>query len=108
MSDVYTPEADSLASQRASLPQYKGKVLLIMNTAGKCGFTPQYAGPEVVYKRLHDKGLEVFDFPRNQFGKQEPGGVDEVGAFYEKNYDVSFPAFGKIDVDGSSAHPLYK
>ncbi|WP_127353047.1 redoxin domain-containing protein, partial [Enterobacter hormaechei] len=71
MSDVYAFEADSLTGQRVPLSQYKGKVLLIVNTASKCGFTPQYAGLEAVYKRLHDKGLEVLGFPCNQFGKQE-------------------------------------
>lgn len=84
MSDVYAFEADSLTGQRVPLSQYKGKVLLIVNTASKCGFTPQYAGLEAVYKRLHDKGLEVLGFPCNQFGKQEPGGEDEIGAFCER------------------------
>ena len=108
MSDVYAFEADSLTGQRVPLSQYKGKVLLIVNTASQCGFTPQYAGLEAVYKRLHDKGLEVLGFPCNQFGKQEPGGADEIGAFCEKNYGVSFPMFDKIDVNGANAHPLYK
>ncbi|AEG68127.1 glutathione peroxidase [Ralstonia solanacearum] len=108
MSDVYAFEADSLAGQRVPLSQYRGKVLLIVNTASQCGFTPQYAGLEAVYKRLNEKGLEVLGFPCNQFGKQEPGGPEEIGAFCEKNYGVSFPMFGKVEVNGSNAHPLYK
>lgn len=107
MSDVYAFEADSLTGQRVPLSQYKGKVLLIVNTASKCGFTPQYAGLEAVYKRLHDKGLEVLGFPCNQFGKQEPGDEGEISQFCELNYGVSFPLFRKIEVNGAGAHPLF-
>ena len=105
---VFDFQATSIRGEPADLASQRGKVLLIVNTASKCGFTPQYAGLEAVYKRLHDKGLEVLGFPCNQFGKQEPGGADEIGAFCEKNYGVSFPMFGKIDVNGANAHPLYK
>lgn len=108
MTDIYAFEADSLTGQRVPLSQYKGKVLLIVNTASQCGFTPQYAGLEAVYKRLHDKGLEVLGFPCNQFGKQEPGDAAQIGAFCERNFGVTFPMFAKIDVKGDHAHPLYR
>lgn len=100
--------ANSLQGSPVNLQQYLGKVLLIVNTASKCGFTPQYKGLEEVYQQFKDQGVEVLGFPCNQFGHQEPGGADEIGAFCEKNYGVSFPLFEKIDVNGSNAHPLYK
>jgi glutathione peroxidase len=108
MSSIYEFTADSLAGKPINLAQYRGKVLLIVNTASKCGFTPQYEGLEQVYQQFKDKGVEVLGFPCNQFGGQEPGGAEEIGAFCQKNYGVSFPLFSKIDVNGDNAHPLYK
>lgn len=87
---------------------YKGKVLLIVNTASKCGLTPQYEGLEAVYKKYHDKGFEVLAFPANEFGKQEPGSNGEIKEFCKSNYSVSFPLFSKIVVKGDGIHPLYK
>jgi glutathione peroxidase len=108
MSNVYQFSANSLAGAPVDLATYRGKVLLIVNTASKCGFTPQYQGLEAVYQQFKDKGVEVLGFPCNQFGKQEPGSADEIGAFCEKNYGVTFPLFAKIDVNGDDAHPLFK
>ena len=90
------------------LDRFGGRVLLIVNTASQCGFTSQYAGLESLYRTYKDRGFEVLAFPSNQFGKQEPGTGEEIGAFCSKNYGVSFPVFAKIDVNGLSAHPLYR
>jgi glutathione peroxidase len=106
--NVYDFQATSLDGKPVDLAQYRGKVLLIVNTASKCGFTPQYQGLESVYRELHGRGLEVLGFPCNQFGSQEPGSEEEIGAFCEKNYGVSFPMFAKVDVNGDDAHPLWK
>jgi glutathione peroxidase len=106
--NVYDFQATSLDGKSVDLAQYRGKVLLIVNTASKCGFTPQYQGLESVYRELHGRGLEVLGFPCNQFGSQEPGSEEEIGAFCEKNYGVSFPMFAKVDVNGDAAHPLWK
>ncbi|MTV38297.1 glutathione peroxidase [Duganella radicis] len=108
MSTIFDLSADSLSGQPVNLSQYKGKVLLIVNTASKCGFTPQYQGLEQVYQQFKERGVEVLGFPCNQFGAQEPGNADEIGAFCEKNYGVSFPLFAKIDVNGEHAHPLFQ
>jgi glutathione peroxidase len=108
MSTVYSFTANSLSGSPVDLAQYRGKVLLIVNTASKCGFTPQYQGLEAVYQQFRDQGVEVLGFPCNQFGSQEPGDAAEIGAFCEKNYGVSFPLFAKIDVNGDNADPLYK
>jgi glutathione peroxidase len=108
MTRIYDFTADSLAAAPVNLEQYRGKVLLIVNTASECGFTPQYKGLEALYRRFKDKGVEVLGFPCNQFGKQEPGTAEQIGAFCEKNYGVSFPLFAKIDVNGAGAHPLFK
>jgi glutathione peroxidase len=105
---IFDISADSLSGQPVDLGQYKGQVLLIVNTASKCGFTPQYKGLEAVYQQFKDKGVTVLGFPCNQFGAQEPGQAEEIGAFCEKNYGVSFPLFAKIDVNGDNAHPLFK
>jgi glutathione peroxidase len=105
---VYEFTANSLTGKPVDLKQYSGKVLLIVNTASKCGFTPQYEGLEQVYEQFKDRGVEVLGFPCNQFGSQEPGSADEIGAFCQKNYGVNFPMFEKIDVNGDNAHPLYK
>ncbi|SFU27985.1 glutathione peroxidase [Pseudoduganella namucuonensis] len=108
MTTVFDFKADTLSGQPADLSRYKGKVLLIVNTASKCGFTPQYQGLESVYRQFKDRGVEVLGFPCNQFGAQEPGTADDIGAFCEKNYGVSFPMFAKVDVNGDGAHPLYQ
>jgi glutathione peroxidase len=106
--NVFDFQAKSLDGKPVDLAQYRGKALLIVNTASKCGFTPQYQGLETVYRELHGRGLEVLGFPCNQFGSQEPGNEEEIGAFCEKNYGVSFPMFAKVDVNGDEAHPLWK
>jgi glutathione peroxidase len=106
--NVFDFQATSLDGKPVDLAQYRGKVLLIVNTASKCGFTPQYQGLETVYRELHGRGLEVLGFPCNQFGSQEPGSEAEIGDFCEKNYGVSFPMFAKVDVNGDNAHPLWK
>ena len=105
---VYDYSARRLDGHEEKLSAYRGQILLIVNTASQCGFTPQYAGLEALYTRLHGDGLTVLGFPCNQFGAQEPGGEAEIGAFCEKNYGVSFPMFAKIEVNGDHAHPLYK
>ncbi|GAB5488418.1 MAG: glutathione peroxidase [Parasphingorhabdus sp.] len=91
-----------------SLAKYDGKVLLIVNTASKCGFTPQYEGLEALYREYKDQGLEILAFPCNQFGKQEPGDAEEIKNFCTLNYEVSFPLMGKIDVNGKNADPLWE
>ena len=91
-----------------SLAAYKDKVLLIVNTASKCGFTPQYKGLRELYAKYHDRGLEVLGFPCDQFGHQEPGNDDEIKSFCETNYSINFPIFSKIEVNGDNAHPVYK
>ncbi|MGA2888927.1 MAG: glutathione peroxidase [Terracidiphilus sp.] len=91
-----------------SLDEFRGQVLLIVNTASKCGFTPQYADLEQLYRAYKDRGFAVLGFPSNQFGAQEPGSEAEIGTFCEKNFGVSFPLFAKIEVNGPHAHPLYQ
>ena len=108
MTNVYDFSANTLDGKPVALRDYAGKVLLIVNTASKCGFTPQYQGLEELYKKYQDRGLVVLGFPCNQFMSQEPGGADEIGAFCERNYGVSFPMFEKIDVYGPQTHPLYR
>ncbi|HTO40289.1 MAG TPA: glutathione peroxidase [Rhizomicrobium sp.] len=108
MTTVYDFSARTLGGDEVSLSNFRGQVLLIVNTASKCGFTPQYEGLEKLYEKLHGEGLTVLGFPCNQFGAQEPGGAEDIGAFCLKNYGVSFPMFDKIDVNGADAHPLYK
>jgi len=108
MSTAFDFEAKSLAGKRVALKKYRGKVLLVVNTASHCGFTPQYKGLQALYDRYRDRGLEILGFPCNQFGAQEPGDAEEIGAFCERNYGVGFPMFEKIDVNGEDAHPLYK
>jgi len=106
--NVHDFSADSLGGAPVDLGAYRGKVLLIVNTASQCGFTPQYKGLETVYRQFKDKGVEVLGFPCNQFGRQEPGSADEIGEFCERNYGVTFPLFAKVDVNGDDAHPLFK
>ena len=108
MTTVHEFSANSLSGTPVDLAAYRGKVLLIVNTASECGFTPQYKGLEEVHQQFRDKGVEVLGFPCNQFGGQEPGSADEIGAFCEKNYGVTFPLFAKIDVNGDNAHPLFR
>jgi glutathione peroxidase len=105
---VYDFSAVSVDGHEVPLAQYQGKVLVIVNTASRCGFTPQYAGLEELYKEYQDRGVVVLGFPCNQFGGQEPGSEAEIAQFCELNYGVSFPLFAKIDVNGPDAHPLFK
>ncbi|MCB9797902.1 MAG: glutathione peroxidase [Alphaproteobacteria bacterium] len=105
--DYRTP-VTTLSGEAGDLQPYQGKVLLIVNTASKCGFTPQYKGLEALYQRLAERGFAVLGFPCNQFGAQEPGGAEEIQQFCELNYGVSFPMFEKIEVNGSAAHPLFQ
>lgn len=100
--------ATTLGGAEQPLSAYDGSVVLVVNTASQCGFTPQYAGLQELYDSYRDQGLVVLGFPCNQFGNQEPGDAGEIGAFCEKNYGVSFPMFAKVDVNGDDAHPLYK
>jgi glutathione peroxidase len=108
MANIYDFEASSLNGTPVDFGQYRGKVLLIVNTASKCGFTPQYKGLEAVYEQLKGRGVEVLGFPCNQFGGQEPGDAKEIADFCKLNYGVSFPMFAKIDVNGNDAHPIFK
>jgi glutathione peroxidase len=108
MASVHDFKANSLTGKPVDLSQYRGKVLLIVNTASECGFTPQYKGLEAVYEQFKDKGVEVLGFPCNQFGGQEPGSADDIGTFCERNFGVTFPLFEKIDVNGNDAHPLFQ
>ena len=105
---IHDFQARTLDGEEKNLADFRGKVLLIVNTASKCGFTPQYQGLQKLYDNFADRGLEVLGFPCNQFGHQEPGGAGEIGAFCEKNYGVGFPMFDKIDVNGDDAHPLFR
>ncbi|MGA8729853.1 MAG: glutathione peroxidase [Terracidiphilus sp.] len=105
---VYAISAPLLDGRPVSLDRFKGSVLLIVNTASKCGFTPQYAGLEQLYLTYKDRGFAVLGFPCNQFGHQEPGTAKEIGMFCQCSYGVSFPMFEKIEVNGSAAHPLYR
>ena len=100
--------ANTLTGEEQDLAAYAGKVVLIVNTASACGFTPQFGGLESLYEKYVDQGLVVLGFPCNQFGAQDPGSNEEIGAFCQKNYGVSFPMFEKIDVNGDDAHPLYQ
>ncbi len=106
--DIYAFEAESIAGKPAHLSTQRGKVLLIVNTASKCGFTPQFAGLEELWKTYRDRGLVVIGFPSNQFGAQDPGPNDEIASFCETNYGVTFPMMSKVDVNGDAAPPLWK
>jgi glutathione peroxidase len=105
---VYDFEALSIEGKPAHLSTQRGKVLLIVNTASACGFTPQFAGLEALWETFRDKGLVVVGFPSNQFGAQDPGSNDEIASFCQRNYGVSFPMMSKVDVNGGNAHPLWK
>lgn len=108
MSSIYDFSMETLTGETRSLADYKGQVMLIVNTASKCGFTPQFKGLEALYQKHRDRGLVVLGFPCNQFLKQDPGSNEEIGQFCERNYGVSFPMFAKIDVNGANAAPLYR
>ena len=105
---VYDFEALSIEGKPAHLASQRGKLLLIVNTASACGFTPQFAGLETLWKRYRDRGLVVVGFPSNEFGAQDPGSNDEIASFCQLNYGVSFPMMGKVQVNGANAHPLWK
>ena len=108
MPTVYDFEAAQIDGKTVSLSQFKGKAMLIVNTASACGFTPQFAGLETLHKTYADQGLAVLGFPCNQFGAQDPGSNDEISSFCQLNYGVSFPMMAKVDVNGASATPLYQ
>ncbi len=107
MAGIYEFKAKSLAGEDIPLKRFEGQVLLIVNTASACGFTPQYRGLEALYQTLHPRGFSVLGFPCNQFGNQEPGDAKQIEQFCSTNYAVTFPMFAKIDVNGSKAHPLF-
>lgn len=108
VSEIYGIEVTSIDGGQFSLDRYRGRPQLIVNVASRCGMTPQYAGLEALYRRFKDRGLVVLGFPCNQFGGQEPGSTQEIEAFCHENYDVTFPMFMKIDVNGPNAHPLFR
>ena len=108
MTSVHDFSATSIDGIERQLVDYKGKVILVVNTASQCGFTPQYKGLEELYRTYVDRGLVVLGFPCDQFGHQEPGDEEEIATFCERNFGVTFPLFAKIDVNGSDAHPLYQ
>jgi len=108
VASLYDIPIQTIDGTEQTLAPYEGKVLLIVNTASQCGFTPQYKGLEVLHRELGAKGAEVLGFPCNQFGSQEPGNAEEIKSFCSLTYDVSFPMFAKIDVNGEHTHPLYR
>ena len=108
MTSIYQFEAELLEGQNKSLSDYEGKVLLIVNTASKCGFTPQFAGLEKLYEQYKNQGFEVLGFPSNQFGGQDPGSNEQIGEFCQRNYGVTFPMFAKVDVKGPEAHIVFR
>lgn len=108
MTNFYDFKATSLTGQEEAMEQYKGQVVLVVNTASKCGLTPQYKGLQELYETYKDQGLVILGFPCNQFGKQEPGNADQISEFCEINYGVQFPIFGKIDVNGKDTHPVFE
>jgi glutathione peroxidase len=108
MTSAYDFEARQIDGQTVSLAQFRGKPLLIVNTASACGFTPQFGGLEELHKAYGERGLVVLGFPCNQFGAQDPGSNEDIANFCQRNYGVSFPMMGKVDVNGAEAHPLYQ
>jgi len=108
MTSVYDFSVTTIGGKPTKLVEYKGKVLLVVNTASQCGFTPQYKGLEALHRKYADRGFAVLGFPSNQFGQQEPGADAEIAAFCETSFGVTFPMFSKIEVNGANAHPLYK
>ncbi len=107
MSSVYDFTVRTIEGQEQKLAEYEGKTLLVVNVASKCGFTPQYKGLEAIYRKYADRGLVVLGFPCDQFGHQEPGDEEEIKSFCSLTYDVSFPMFAKVEVNGKNTHPLY-
>ncbi len=107
MNELYEIPLTRIDGGQTSLSEYRNKVILIVNTASHCGFTPQYAGLEALYRKYKDQGFVVLGFPCNQFGKQEPGDEAQIAGFCELNYGVSFPMFAKVEVNGPNAHPLF-
>ena len=105
---IYDFEMKTIDGQMQSLGTYRDKVLLLVNVASQCGFTPQYKGLEALYRKFRDKGFAVLGFPCDQFGRQEPGTEEEIKSFCSLNYNVSFPMFARIEVNGDNAHPLYR
>jgi glutathione peroxidase len=108
MASIYDFSATTLAGKQENLADYRGEVLLIVNTASQCGFTPQYEGLEQLYDDMHGRGFSVLAFPCNQFGHQEPGSAQQIEQFSRCTYGISFPMFSKVDVNGESAHPMYR
>lgn len=108
MTTIYDFTARDIDDNERSLDEFRGKTLLVVNVASRCGFTPQYQGLEAMWRRLRDRGLVVLGFPCDQFGHQEPGDEAEIRQFCSTRYEVSFPMFAKIEVNGDGAHPLYK
>ncbi|TAM30275.1 MAG: glutathione peroxidase [Nevskiaceae bacterium] len=108
MSDFYSYAAKTIDGGDQALDTYRGKVVLVVNVASKCGFTPQYQGLETIWRQYRDQGLVVLGFPCDQFGHQEPGDENEIKNFCSLNYEVSFPMFAKIEVNGAGTHPLYQ
>lgn len=108
MTSIYDFSAKSLTGEEVPLSKFQNEVLLIVNTASKCGFTPQYSGLEKLYRDYHARGFEVLAFPCNQFAGQEPGNAEEIKNFCSLTYDVTFPVFAKVDVNGSGAHPMFQ
>ena len=106
--EFYKFNAERLDGTHESMENYKDKTIVVVNTASKCGLTPQYEGLEALYQKHKDQGLVVLGFPCNQFGNQEPGSADDIQEFCQVNYGVSFPMFAKIDVNGSNTHPIFK
>jgi len=108
MGTLHDIEVKTIDGKTAKLAKYAGKTLLVVNVASKCGFTPQYAGLEALWRKYKDRGLVVLGFPCDQFGHQEPGDEEEIKSFCSLKYDVTFPMFAKVDVNGENAHPLYR
>jgi glutathione peroxidase len=108
MATLYDFSANALDGKPLPLSRYRGRVALVVNTASKCGFTPQYEGLQELHKRFHERGLEVLCFPCNQFGGQEPGSPEDITTFCQRHYGVSFQMFEKIEVNGTGAHPLFR
>jgi glutathione peroxidase len=108
MASVYDFDVKTLDGHARQMADYQGKTLLVVNVASACGYTPQYAGLEALHRKYHDRGFEVLGFPCNQFGGQEPGTAEEIATFCSTKYDVTFPMFAKVDVNGAKAHPLFE
>jgi len=108
LTELYSIPVETIDGETITLEQYLGNVLLIVNVASRCGFTPQYKGLETLYRKYKDRGFAVLGFPCNQFGRQEPGDERQIRQFCDEHYSVTFPMFAKIDVNGANAHPLYR